>query len=630
MNDSNNENILFNLLKQHIREEDLPMVKKLRRAERAGYTLSLINDAVRRSKIGMYNGKPYMFTGRIYEPFTNEQFLSVVQRLQIYCGMTYGDCLVWSGKSRMSAVTNLQSAELRLNPEIMVFRNGVLNLATHEFTTFSEDLIQITQVDYSYSPEAKCVQWKGFLDSVLPDPELQEVLQMFLGACFVDRKIHKIEYILILHGNGANGKSVIFNTVTGVMGIDNVTNFGIGSLIKGSERKQNIATINGKRLNYSSELQAFSVGGQSDELKALISGEPIVARQLYGANFTARDIPLIMSNTNALPQFNDFTDGMKRRLLIIPFDITIPVAKRDTMLSAKLKSEYSGVFNWILAGRDKLEKRNYKISGVDLLDRELMKIMASESTTIMFMEKMKFKKKEKMVDVDPLWYPVKLLWRLYYNWCTKNGFVPVSLAAMVSDLARGGFKIKKVAQVRKVGVYGESIIRYLTKYNYEQEVENSLTKKENMSNIWLKEVHGISKYFGLKMSVLQNYMNKGMFDKAESNENKGYYNAAKICEILDSLGLLLTDKEEMQAKSRRDKNAMAVRSMRNKFNKKMEIAGLPYRKGERGTVDELRFALVPDSVSAEDILERQEAKEVIDNINYKDKLDGEYREKVTE
>ena len=59
----------------------------------------------------------------------------------------------------------------------------------------------------------------------------------------------------------------------------------LAELTSGSNRDKNIARINGKLLNYCSEVSRKSIA--SDFAKALISGEPLPARELYGMPFTA-------------------------------------------------------------------------------------------------------------------------------------------------------------------------------------------------------------------------------------------------------------------------------------------------------------------------------------------------------
>ena len=67
--------------------------------------------------------------------------------------------------------------------------------------------------------------------------------------------------MLILKGNGANGKSVIFETIMGLLGIGNVSTYGIQELIFGNYKEQNMANINGKRLNYCPEVDTMNIRG---------------------------------------------------------------------------------------------------------------------------------------------------------------------------------------------------------------------------------------------------------------------------------------------------------------------------------------------------------------------------------
>jgi putative DNA primase/helicase len=59
---------------------------------------------------------------------------------------------------------------------------------------------------------------------------------------------------------------------------------------------------------------------------------------------------------NHKPEIADMSFGMWRRVALIPFDQTIPEAKRDPKLLETLKSEGSGILNVLLLGlRDCLQ-----------------------------------------------------------------------------------------------------------------------------------------------------------------------------------------------------------------------------------------------------------------------------------
>ena len=78
------------------------------------------------------------------------------------------------------------------------------------------------QLSFEYSPDAKCPIFQNFLDVSLPDKSSQSVLAEYIGYVFARHL--KLEKVLILYGNGANGKSVFFEIVSALLGTHNVSN----------------------------------------------------------------------------------------------------------------------------------------------------------------------------------------------------------------------------------------------------------------------------------------------------------------------------------------------------------------------------------------------------------------------
>lgn len=67
----------------------------------------------------------------------------------------------------------------------------------------------------------------------------------------------------------------------------------------------------------------------------------------------ARRNPL---TTNTMPRFVDVTQGIWRRAMVIPFDVTVPPERQDTGLFDKLREELPGIFLWAMAGMVRLMK----------------------------------------------------------------------------------------------------------------------------------------------------------------------------------------------------------------------------------------------------------------------------------
>jgi putative DNA primase/helicase len=157
-----------------------------------------------------------------------------------------------------------------------------------------------------------------------------------------------LEKALLLYGSGANGKSVLFDVMNAMLGRENTANYSLSDLLQ----EHNRAQIANKLLNYGSEINASVT---KDVFKNLVSGEPIMARLKYGNSFLMESYAKLCFNCNELPKDIEQTEAYFRRLVIVPFRVTIPEDEQDKELAQKIiASELSGVFNWMLSGLQRL------------------------------------------------------------------------------------------------------------------------------------------------------------------------------------------------------------------------------------------------------------------------------------
>ncbi len=204
------------------------------------------------------------------------------------------------------------------------------------------------QLPFEYDETAIRPIFQKYLDEVLPEKELQNIIAEFFGYIFT--KHLKMEKALFLYGSGANGKSVLSDIMNALLGKENISNFSLSNLIE----EHNRALIAYKLLNYGSEINATRT---RDEFKILVSNEPIQARLKYGNSFTMENYAKLAFNSNLLPKDFDHQNAYFRRLLIVPFQVTIPEDAQDKMLADKIiKTELAGVFNWIIDGLKRLLK----------------------------------------------------------------------------------------------------------------------------------------------------------------------------------------------------------------------------------------------------------------------------------
>lgn len=380
----------------------------------------IIQDAVLESSLCVYTSKPYWFSGRIYEECSWNEIRVMVRMLMKKMGVPNGDY------NRINQVINVVNdiiniKELVTDFSIMVFNNCVYDIKTGEHHDFSPKFKSVTCVPYNYEPRSKPEMWKQFLNRVLPDKDAQRVLQEFLGAIFINRgKDAQFEHMMILLGSGGNGKSVICDTITAMLGQENVTSYGLGSLIGGGERLKNIAKMNGKRLNYCNEIRVSEFGHGADTFKTLVSGQAIDARGMWQEGFMARNIPLLMANANEMPITQDVSDGFLRRLIIIPFRQYISESERDPQLAIKLKRDLPGIFNWVMDGLKNLKNRKYNIDLPNSLRAEITELACDNSTTLRFMSNRGYQKRPTEPQIRGVPVQALTLYSRYKDWCFAN------------------------------------------------------------------------------------------------------------------------------------------------------------------------------------------------------------------
>lgn len=599
---------VWGIIKKKYADELSEVGNCIRFRKRMGLVTMLLRKAFLDSSLGLFNGDIYFFAGMIYETMSYDAFRDMVYELtMVRMDLPAEDIGVMKVFINTS-ISAVRSKELKVDNSVIVFRNGVLDVETRKLNKFNKKYVQISMVDYDYLPGATTFLWYQFLNQVIPDENLQNVLQMFLGAVFVDRKMAKIETMLVLLGSGANGKSVIQSAVKDVLGDDNVSEIGIAALCSaGTRGDQNVAIVNGKRLNYCSEIQAAEFGKDSDRLKAIISGEGVFARFLYSNGFKANNIPLLMANANKLPMFKDRTKGMLRRIYVIPMTVEIPEIRQDKTLPQKLKDERSGILNWMLDGRDKFIANDYKLP--ECIDVSIL-ISNSEAkyvNPIRFMNYLGYKPNIENVDMAPQnWIRAKVLFDRYLRWCEQNGIPEtMTIRKFASTLDAAGYVKKRTSGGMSYAVFGDITTKTLRgeRYDMNRRVRNLAPKSDIITIdgvMWVQNMKALAAVCGLGIGVVTRITREGKLNGCRVRDKEKYlYDINKCIDVFRAEGVIATD-EEKEAKKKELKDK---KYMRYCFNQRMEYWNLPYRKYKTDEPQISGCIVVPDDMPDDEVFE---------------------------
>lgn len=241
--------------------------------------------------------------------------------------------------------------QLNSDPLRLTLPNGELDLETaqlheHDRCTFSTLLAGVP-----YVPDAKCSRWLEFLETTFDqDRELIEFIRRAIGYMLTGRTDEQV--LFLLHGNGANGKSVLLAILRAMLG-EYARNTPSSTLLErrnGSDAIPNdLARLPGVRLVTAAET---GDGGRLDEsrVKALTGADVVSARFMRGEWFDYTPQFKLALATNHLPAIRGADHAMWRRVRLIPFTVTIADRDQDRQLTAKLLDELPGILAWAVQG----------------------------------------------------------------------------------------------------------------------------------------------------------------------------------------------------------------------------------------------------------------------------------------
>ena len=239
--------------------------------------------------------------------------------------------------------------ELDADPWAFNCLNGTIDLRTGELRPHNRDDLITKLAPVEFHPDAPCPRFDRFLDEVFGgDRDLIRFVQRWHGHSLTGDI--REQYLPIYHGEGNNGKSVLLDTVSAVMGeYAGEAPPDLITVRKHPEHPTEIADLMGKRLVVASETER-DAELRLQLIKRLTGNARLKARLMRQDYFEFARTHKMILVTNNRPTIKEDTEAAWRRLRLVPFEVIIPKAKRDPDLMRKLSSEKAGILAWLVQG----------------------------------------------------------------------------------------------------------------------------------------------------------------------------------------------------------------------------------------------------------------------------------------
>lgn len=230
----------------------------------------------------------------------------------------------------------VEAEKTELSPSnLILFKNGVLNINNMELSPFSEKYVFLNRIPHNYNSNPTVYKMlDSFLSSfVCADEKAITLLWQVIGYCLY--RGNPLQEFILIQGNGGNGKSTFLKFLAYIIGEDNTSYLSLDDLTN----KFMLSDIKNKLLNIGDDINS-TYKEQEDTLKKIVSGETIRADMKYRDPIAISFYGKTIFSANSIPRFNDKSNGLKRRMNILPFtnDFT-DNGERDFNILCKLKNE---------------------------------------------------------------------------------------------------------------------------------------------------------------------------------------------------------------------------------------------------------------------------------------------------
>lgn len=272
------------------------------------------------------------------------------------------------------------------------------------------------------------------------DKDLIRYVQDIAGLSAIGKVC--VEGLIIAYGEGRNGKSTFWNTLSRVLGTYS-GNMSADTLTVGCKRnvKPELAEVKGKRLIIAAELEE-GMRLNTSNVKQLCSTDEIYAEKKYKDPFSFVPSHTLVLYTNHLPKVGALDDGTWRRLIVIPFNARIEGASDIKNYADHLYEKAGGaILKWIMAGAKRVIGKKFDIRKPAVVDEAIRKYKENNDWLTHFLDD--------CCEIDPS-FSAKSgdVYNAYRSYCMQVGEYIRSTSDFYTALECAGFDRKRSKTAR--------------------------------------------------------------------------------------------------------------------------------------------------------------------------------------
>lgn len=339
----------------------------------------------------------YQFNGRCYDLVTENDLFTMFYGFIIQHGIVMAWKLRRDVVAAINASTSIKSIQ-QFNdyPNLICLENCIFNIHTKEQIPHSVDYYFDSYVNVSpLAIQTECPNFMKYLNDTFNGDQdtIENIIR--IGGYLLDPTC-KAGKMFLFNGNGGSGKSTLLDTFQLFFSPDQVSPLSLDEIASGSFDKEMLIK---SRLNVTAEGRKSFLEVQ--EINKIVTGDLIKVSRKFQLPVSFRPKLKIIVACNGLPRFNDTSDGIYRRLILIEFpnqyrskeEIArnpraeyLGLKEKDYELFDKITEEKNAIFDLFIEGLKRLKANKYEFVFSLLLDNLLLNFKKDSDTVREFLE----------------------------------------------------------------------------------------------------------------------------------------------------------------------------------------------------------------------------------------------------
>lgn len=285
--------------------------------------------------------------------------------------------------------------------------------------------------------------WQDALETFFcGNNELIDYVQEIAGLSAIGKVC--VEGLIIAYGEGRNGKSTFWNTLSRVLGTYS-GNMSADTLTVGCKRnvKPELAEAKGKWIIIAAELEE-GMRLNTSNVKQLCSTDEIYAEKKYKDPFSFVPSHTLVLYTNHLPKVGVIDAGTWRRLIVIPFNAKIEGSSDIKNYADYLFNKAGGaILKWIMTGAKRVIEKDYHIVKPAVVEAAIQKYKDNNDWLSQFLDE--------CCETDSS-YSAKSgdVYNAYRSYCMQVGDYIRSTTDFYTALECAGFERKRSKSARLI------------------------------------------------------------------------------------------------------------------------------------------------------------------------------------